>query len=120
MRRRDRGATLLVALAFVVILAMILGVLTQAYGRLSESHRAALAGEAALLEARGGVRWMAARLARGGEAEPLERTDAAGTLKVQATGGRIESTFSSGGLSVRVSAAWKRGTGIELEDWREE
>lgn len=118
MRRRDRGFSLLIAMAFVVVVAMLLGVAAQAYGRLSDGHRSGLAEEAALLEARGGVRWMAARLARGGTAESLERIDARGTLKVGVSGDRIESVFAADGRAVRLSARWKRGAGIELDEWR--
>jgi type II secretory pathway component PulK len=119
MRRRDRGVSLLVALAFVVILTMLLGVAVQAYGRLAAGHRSGIAEEGALLEARGGVRWMAARLARG-SSESLERTEERGTLKVRVAGERVEAEFAAPGGAARVSARWRRGAGIELDEWRVE
>jgi hypothetical protein len=119
VRRRDRGVSLLVALAFVVIVGTLLGVAVQSYGRLASGHRSGLAEEGALLEARGGVRGMAARLARG-SSESLERTDERGTLKVRVAGERVEAEFSGPGGAARVSARWRRGRGIELDEWRVE
>ncbi len=117
MRRRDRGITLVVAMGFVLVVALLLGAAAQAYRRVSEAHREGLAEEAALAEARAGVRWMAARLGSG-DASPLERTDAFGTLKVEAAGDRIVAAFRDGGRTLRVSARWRKGQG--LDDWRDE
>lgn len=120
MRMRERGAVLILALAFMVVVAMLLAVAAQGYARLSESHRAAMAEEAAHLEARNGVRWMAARLAQGGATGPLERTDPAGTLKVRVSDDRIVSEFAAGRRTAVASARWKRAGGIELDDWKDE
>lgn len=109
-------------LAFVVLATLMLnGLAVRATGLRRDGLRRDL-GEAALAEARGGVRWAAARLASGEPNARLEREDPDGRLEVVVhAGGRIVATYvfrlaGGGTIDRRVDATW-RGEGFA--DWRE-
>ncbi len=116
MNAARRGSALLLALAFVVVAAILLNVAAAAafrFGRVVDTRRWR---EEAIVEARGGVRWAAARLARG-EAGPIVRSDGDGTLRVEVEGDRIRATYRLGTVTRTARARWSAGA---LNDWTEE
>ncbi len=117
--RRDRGIVLLMVLGFVLVVAILLNVASVAWRRASTDLREDLQAEDAYLEAAGGARWAADRLARGETPGPLERADAEGVLRVRVEGDRIHSSYEpAAGVVRRLSVRWLPGP--SLIDWREE
>lgn len=120
MRRSDGGSVLLLALVFVVLATLALNELAVRATRLQRDGLRRDLAEAARTEARGGVRWGAARLAAGDAAVRLEREDPDGRLEVVVHGRVIVSTYAlrthGGPIERRVQATWSPGG---LTDWRE-
>ena len=113
-KQSQRGAVLIWVLALVVISGILLNVMASHAGRATESSRKRMDAEAALLEARGGVR-------EGAFSGPFVRADADGTLRVEVEGERLRATYAwKNGISATVSARWNRGEKAALSDWRED
>lgn len=120
--RRERGAVIVWAMVFVIVVTALLGIAASQEARVSESLLRAVREEDARLEAAGGLRWGAARLARDGKLEELLRRDPDGELRVTLEGDRIVSVYRAafGGRREAVRSVSARWSGGRLVDWREE
>ncbi len=110
--RRESGIVLLWALWFMTAAALLLNALALRASFAGRDGDLRAEREAALQEARGGVR---AGAWRGGA---FERVDEDGALRVGREGERIVATFTAaGGTVARVSALWRDG---RLTAWEED
>ena len=124
-RGAERGAILLWVVLGIMVSAMILNVAALHWFYSEKAVRIRGLQDAALFEARGGLRMAAARLERSERVEPIVRSDEWGVLEVRQEEGRLVATFTfdlGDGLTVRrtASARWRRGPGVELFDWKED
>ena len=117
----NRGAVLIWVLGLIVISGILLNVLASHACRAADSSRRMTEAEAALFEARGGVRWAAARLGEMPPVGTLVRDDGDGSLRVEIEGDLIRATYAwKEGRARSVSARWRRAGAVELFEWREE
>lgn len=106
--KRQRGATLLVAvIALGVISAVLIAAVGGGWRRAEGTVRAYQEDENALIEARGEIY---------AAADALDPKEESGTLR---TAWRWKDSSGAERTSV-VTARWRRGAGVELYDWTEE
>ena len=117
---------LLTMLAVLVLVVMLLNAVSLHWGPVRRQAQQVLDRERALFLAQGGARLAAERLRNDPDfCGPIERTLGPGVLRVEIKGDRIHSTSSfpdaaDRPIVRRVSVRWRRGNGIELNDWLED
>ena len=120
--KSERGSALLAAIGALVVFGLLLNVAANGLWRATDSLQQALDADLAGYEARGGVRWAAERLARGGRLDDLSRRDDTGILEVSVEGDRIRSTYAvtrgrGRDVTLTVGARWRRSGKAVVVEW---
>lgn len=120
--KSERGSALLAAIGALVVFGLLLNAAANGLWRATDSLQEALDADLACFEARGGVRWAAERLVRGGRLDDLSRRDDTGILTVSVEGDRIRSTYAvtrgrGRDVTLTVGARWRRSGKAVVVEW---